>query len=245
MKAWFVLVNILSMIGAAVATAQQAFETDTLQTSAGDLKITFLGHGTLMLNFGGKIIHVDPYGDVADYKKLPKADLILITHEHKDHLDAKALGPIRKDKTVVVANPTSAKQVEGAMVMKNGDVKTVEGLKIEAVPAYNIVHKRDTGEPFHPKGIGNGYVITFGDKRVYIAGDTENIPELKDRKNIDIAFLPMNLPYTMTPEMVADAARAFGPKILYPYHFGETDTSKLVNLLKDTPGIEVRIRKMK
>ncbi|MCJ7640965.1 MAG: MBL fold metallo-hydrolase, partial [Desulfobacterales bacterium] len=169
MKILFVLANILSMIGAAVATAQQAFETDTLQTSAGDLKITFLGHGTLMLNFGGKIIHVDPYGDVADYTKLPKADLILITHEHRDHLDVKALGPIRKDKTVVVANPASAKQTEVAMVMKNGDVKTVEGFKIEAVPAYNIVHKRDTGEPFHPKGDGNGYVITFGDKRVYIA----------------------------------------------------------------------------
>jgi len=245
MKILFVLVNILSMIGAAVATAQQAFETDTLQTSAGDLKITFLGHGTLMLNFGGKIIHVDPYGDVADYTKLPKADLILITHEHRDHLDVKALGPIRKDKTVVVANPASAKQLEGVMVMKNGDVKTVEGLKIEAVPAYNIVHKRDSGEPFHPKGDGNGYVITFGDKRVYIAADTENIPEMKDRKNIDIAFLPMNLPYTMTPEMVADAAKAFNPKILYPYHFGETDTSKLVSLLKGSPGIEVRIRKMK
>jgi L-ascorbate metabolism protein UlaG (beta-lactamase superfamily) len=129
--------------------------------------------------------------------------------------------------------------------MNNGDVKTVEGLKIEAVPAYNIVHKRDTGQPFHPKGIGNGYIITFGGKRVYVAGDTENTPEMKSLKNIDIAFLPMNIPYTMTPEMVADAAKAFKPKILYPYHFGETDTSKLVSLLKETPEIEVRIRKMK
>ena len=129
--------------------------------------------------------------------------------------------------------------------MMNGDVKTVEGLKIEAVPAYNLVHKRDTGQPFHPKGTGNGYIITFGDKRVYVAGDTENTPEMKALKNIDIAFLPMNLPYTMTPEMVADAAKAFKPKILYPYHFGETDTSKVVSLLKDTPEVEVRIRKMK
>jgi len=127
----------------------------------------------------------------------------------------------------------------------NGDVKTVEGLKIEAVPAYNIVHKRDTGQPFHPKGVGNGYIITFGDKRAYVAGDTENIPEMKGLKNIDIAFLPMNLPYTMTPEMVADAAKAFKPKILYPYHFGETDTSKVVSLLKGIPEIEVRIRRMK
>lgn len=245
MKIFFMVFNLLLLILAMDALAQDKCETDVFKTSSGDLKITFLGHGTLMFAFGGKIIHVDPYSSVADYAKLPKADLVLITHEHRDHLDVKALGPIRKDKTVVVANPASAKQIEVAIVMKNGDVKTVEGLKIEAVPAYNIVHKRDTGEPFHPKGDGNGYVITFGDKRVYIAGDTENIPEMKERKNIDIAFLPMNLPYTMTPEMVADAAKAFGPKILYPYHFGETDTSKLMSLLKGSPGIEVRIRKMK
>jgi len=113
------------------------------------------------------------------------------------------------------------------------------------VPAYNIIHKRDTGQPFHPKGLGNGYIITFGDKRVYVAGDTENVLEMKGLKSIDIAFLPMNLPYTMTPEMVADAAKAFKPKILYPYHFGETDTSKVVSLLKGTPEIEVRIRNMK
>jgi len=113
------------------------------------------------------------------------------------------------------------------------------------VLAYNIVHKRDTGQPFHPKGVGNGYIITFGDKRVYVAGDTENVLEMKGLKSIDIAFLPMNLPYTMTPEMVADAAKAFKPKILYPYHFGETDTSKVVSLLKGTPEIEVRIRNMK
>jgi len=113
------------------------------------------------------------------------------------------------------------------------------------VLAYNIVHKRDTGQPFHPKGVGNGYIITFGDKRVYVAGDTENVPEMKGLKSIDIAFLPMNLPYTMTPEMVADAAKAFKPKILYPYHFGETDTSKVVSLLKGTPEIEVHIRNMK
>jgi L-ascorbate metabolism protein UlaG (beta-lactamase superfamily) len=246
MKMVWVAFNILSMVVVAVtAAAQEVFESDTFKTSAGDLKITFLGHGTLMLTFGGKIIHVDPYGSVADYGKLPKADLILITHEHQDHLDLKALGSIRTAKTIVVANPSAAKQLEGSVVMSNGDAKTIEGLKIEALPAYNIVHKRDTGQPFHPKGNGNGYVITFGDKRLYLAGDTENIPEMKELKNIDIAFLPMNLPYTMTPEMAADAVRMFNPKVLYPYHFGETDTSKIVSLLKATPGIEVRIRKMK
>jgi L-ascorbate metabolism protein UlaG (beta-lactamase superfamily) len=162
-----------------------------------------------------------------------------------DHLDLNALNAVRTEKTVVVLTETCAKQVQGGVVMVNGDVKTVEGLKIEAVPAYNLVHKRDTGQPFHPMGVGNGYIITFGDKRVYVAGDTENTSEMKALKKIDIAFLPMNLPYTMTPEMVADAAKAFKPKILYPYHFGETDTSKVVSLLKGTLEIEVRIRKMK
>lgn len=129
--------------------------------------------------------------------------------------------------------------------MKNGDVRTVGGLRIEAVPAYNIVNMRSEGVPFHPKGLGNGYVILFGNKRIYVAGDTENIPEMQQLKNIDVAFLPMNLPYTMTPEMVADAAKSFKPKILYPYHYGNTEPSKIVELLKDEAWIEVRIRKMK
>jgi L-ascorbate metabolism protein UlaG (beta-lactamase superfamily) len=244
MTSLFVAVNILLMVFVVSVAAQEKFEMDTFKTSAGELQITFIGRGTLMFNFGGKIMHVDPYSKMADYTKLPKADIILLTHEHVDHLDLKALIPIRTEKTLVVLNQNCAKQVEGGIVMNNGDVKSVGGLKIEAVPAYNIVHKRDTGQPFHPKGIGNGYVITFGDKRVYIAADTENIPEMKELKGIDIAFLPMNLPYTMTPEMVADAAKAFKPKILYPYHYGETDTSKLLGLLKDTKEIEVRIRKM-
>ncbi len=245
MKALFVTVNVLAIVLAVVATAQEKFETDTIKTYAGDLKITFIGHGTLMFTFGGKIIHVDPYSEMADYTKLPKADIILLTHEHGDHLDLKALNSVRTIKTLVILTKTCAKQVEGGIVMNNGDIKSIEGLKIEAVPAYNIVNKRNDGQPYHPKGAGNGYIITFGDKRVYVAGDTENIPEMKELTGIDIGFLPMNLPYTMTPEMVADAAKAFKPKILYPYHYGETDTSKLLDLLKSTKEIEVRIRKMK
>jgi L-ascorbate metabolism protein UlaG (beta-lactamase superfamily) len=232
------------MVIAVSVAAQESFETDTIKTSAGDLKITFIGHGSLMFTFLGKIIHVDPYSKVADYTKLAKADVILLTHEHLDHLDLKALNSVRTPKTLVVLTQTCARQVEGGMVMNNGDTKIIEGLKIEAVPAYNIIHKQD-GQPFHPKGIGNGYIITFGDKRVYVTGDTENIPEMKELKGIDIAFLPMNTPFTMTPEMVADAAKVLKPKILYPYHYGETDTSKLLDLLKDTKEIEVRIRKMK
>jgi L-ascorbate metabolism protein UlaG (beta-lactamase superfamily) len=229
---------------ASPAAAREPFETDTLKTSAGDLRITFIGHGSLMFAFDGKIVHVDPFGRLADYSQLPKADLVLITHEHRDHLDPGALANVRTESTTLVLSEACARQVEGGTIMKNGDVETVKGLTIEAVPAYNIVHRRENGHPFHPKGVGNGYVITFGDRRVYVAGDTENTPEMKALQKIDCAFLPMNLPYTMTPEMVADAARAFQPKILYPYHYGKTDTSELVELLKDHEGIEVRVHKM-
>ena len=238
------LLVLFIFAGTFSAAAQPRFESDTIPTAAGDLKITFLGHGSLMFEFDGKVIHVDPYSKVADYTALPKADLILITHEHRDHLDMKALEPIRTGKTRIVLTELCAKQLPGGTVMKNGDEQKILGLQIHAVPAYNLVHKRDNGEPFHPKGNGNGYIVTFGDKRVYIAGDTEDIPEMSALKKIDVAFLPMNLPYTMTPEMAARAAKSFKPKILYPYHFGETDTQKLIDLLKDEPEIEVRIRRM-
>ena len=227
------------------AAAEEPYETDIIKTSADDLKITFIGHGTLMFTFGTKIIHVDPFTKVADYAKFPKADVILITHDHHDHLDLKAVELVRTEKTKVVLTEACSKQIKNGIIMKNGDVQTVNGLKIDAIPAYNLVHKRDNGQPFHQKGVGNGYIITFGDKRVYVAGDTENTPEMKSLREIDCAFLPMNLPYTMTPEMVADAAKAFRPKILYPYHFGDTDTSKLLKLLQDQKEIEVRIRNMK
>ena len=227
------------------AVAKEPYETDIIKTSADDLKITFIGHGTLMFTFGTKIIHVDPFTKVADYANFPKADVVLITHDHYDHLDLKALELVRTEKTKVVLTEACSKQVKNGIIMKNGGVQTVNGLKIEAIPAYNLVHKRDNGQPFHREGIGNGYIITFGDKRVYVAGDTENIPEMKSLREIDCAFLPMNLPYTMTPEMVADAVKAFQPKILYPYHFGDTDTSKLLKLLQDQKEIEVRIRNMK
>jgi gluconolactonase len=226
------------------SSAESKFEQDVIKTSAGDLKITFIEHATLMLTFGGKTIHVDPVSAEADYTDMPKADIILVTHEHGDHFDPAVIETLCKEGTQIVLTKACAEKVEG-IVMANGDVKTVEDLKIEAVPAYNIVHERSAGNPFHPKGRGNGYIITFGDKRVYIAGDTENTPEMKQLKNINIAFLPMNLPYTMTPEMVADAARAFKPKILYPYHYGQTDPNKLVELLKNEKGIEVRIRKLR
>lgn len=241
----FFLIPVFVGLMAFDAAAQGNFQTDILKTSQGDLEITFIGHGSLMFTFNGKVIHVDPFSKLAEYSKLPKADMLLITHEHRDHLDLKAMEAVRTDKTVLVLTKTCASRLKGGIIMENGDTENVGGLKIEAVPAYNLVHMRSEGVPFHPKGIGNGYVITFGDKRVYVAGDTENIPEMKKLERIDCAFLPMNLPYTMNPEMVADAAKAFKPKILYPYHYGDTDTSKLEQLMKDTQDVEIRIRMMK
>jgi L-ascorbate metabolism protein UlaG (beta-lactamase superfamily) len=235
----------LFIICAASIFAQGSFEKDVIKTSAGILEITFIGHGSLMLKFGGKIIHIDPFSKIADYAKMQKADAIFLTHDHFDHLDPDAIKNVRKKHTIIILTQKCAEKIEGGIIMKNGDIRKVMGIKVEAVPAYNLVHKRDNGEVFHPKGIGNGYILTFGNKRVYIAGDTENTPEMKALSNIDYAFLPMNLPYTMTPEMVADAVLAFKPKALYPYHYGETDTSKIIGLLKNNPEIKVVIRKMK
>lgn len=238
------LTTLIFLFAVSSSIYAQEHEEDIFKTSKGDLKITFIGHGTLMFTYEGKVIHVDPYSRVGDYSNLPKANIILITHEHGDHLDTNALKLIRTENTDLICTEKCVEKIDGGIVMKNGDSRSIQDLKIEAVPAYNIKNMRSPGVPYHPKGSGNGYIITFADKRVYVAGDTENTPEMKALKDIDIAFLPMNLPYTMTPEMVADAAEAFAPKVLYPYHYGRTDTSKLVELLKEFDKIEVRIRKM-
>jgi L-ascorbate metabolism protein UlaG (beta-lactamase superfamily) len=222
----------------------QGFETDVVQTSAGDLGITFLGHGSLMFTFAEKVIHVDPFSRVADYSTLPKANLILITHEHQDHLDIAALEAVRTDETAILLTELCDQKIDGGTVMRNGDISVVQGISIEAVPAYNLIHTRESGDPFHPCGYGNGYILSIGETRIYVAGDSENTPEMMSLSDIDIAFLPMNLPYTMTPEMVAEAARAMKPSILYPYHFGSTDTSLLIDLLRNQRETEVRIRNM-
>jgi L-ascorbate metabolism protein UlaG (beta-lactamase superfamily) len=199
-----------------------------------------------------RVIHIDPYSKLADYSLLPKADLVLLTHAHGDHLDPEALKLTVTPKTVVIGpdvcadHPKLTEQLKGRGFLRihNKEELEIMGIRLKAVPAYNIVHMRKKNVPFHPKGQGNGYILVFSEKKVYIAGDTEDIPEMKNLEAVNIAFLPMNLPYTMTPEMTAAAALSFRPDILYPYHFGETDTEKIKTLLKDS-GIDVRIRKMK
>lgn len=221
------------------------YEKDVLKSAAGDLVVTFIGHGSLMFEFNDQVIQVDPWSKLADYATLPKADLVLITHHHQDHLDPVALEQTRKPATKVLITELCRDKAPDGIVMKNGEARTVNGIGVMALPAYNLVHKRDNGEPYHPKDEGNGYLLTFSSTRIYIAGDTENIPEMRDLEDIDYAFLPMNLPYTMTPAMVAEAVRNFRPKVLYPYHYGETEPKILLDELRDFPGVEIRIRRMK
>lgn len=207
---------------------------DVYKTFNNALNVTLVGHGSLMFEYEGKIIHVDPYSKVADYTKLPKADLILITHEHYDHLDPDAISAIRKDNTQFIVSKVCNEILGYGSVIENGEKTSFENIVIEAVPAYNIVNKRPDGEYYHPKGRGNGYILTFGDFKVYVAGDTENIPEMDCLKGIiDIAFMPKNLPYTMTDEMFADAALKVVPKYLYPYHMNEFNKEKITSLINN------------
>ena len=225
-----------------IMNAQTTVQTDTFSTKKGTLQISFIGHGSLMLNYHGTIIHIDPWSKLTDYSKLPKADIILITHHHFDHLDSAAIAQISKTGTSLIVTHDVFDILKKGIIMKNGDKKAVKSVGIEAVPAYNTTADRDK---YHPKGRDNGYILTLGGKRVYIAGDTEDTPEMDTLKNIDIAFLPMNQPYTMLPEQVAAATNHFNPKVLYPYHYGETDVQLLQKLLAGNKTTELRIRAMK
>ncbi len=232
----FILASVMQTAG-----GEKAIEKDVIATAGGNLTISFIGHGSLMFEVNGKVIHIDPWGRLADYSKLPKADIVLLTHHHQDHLDTDALAKISSGETRLIETKDVHDILKKGRVMKNGDTLTLDGINIESVPAYNTTKGH---EQYHPKGRDNGYVLTIGGKRIYIAGDTEDIPEMASLKNIDIAFLPMNQPYTMTPEQVADAVGKFHPKILYPYHTGDTDVSRLKKLLSKDKALDLRIRPM-
>ena len=235
---------VLPVAFGAVAPNRQA---DVVETSKGPLKITPLYHGSVMLEFGGKIIHVDPWGQ-ADYSGLPQADLIVITHTHADHMDAALLKTLRKEGTILVGPPAVTDTLNGTVgdtdAISNGEKKTFMGIEIEAVPMYNLKLGSGPGKPYHHKGIGNGYVLAFGDTRVYFSGDTECVPEMKALKNITIAFVAMNPPRTMPPAEAAACVAAFQPKIVYPYHYRGQKTQEFADALKSSPGIEVRLRKL-
>lgn len=223
---------------------------DTYGEGENKLYVTLVGHGSLMFEYKGKIIHVDPYSNVADYSKLPKADLILLTHEHGDHLDQSAINELKTTGTQFIMSRSCNDILKYGEVINNGEYTHFEDIYITAIPAYNIVHKKPDGEAYHPKGRGNGYLLRFGDLSVYVAGDTENIPEMdslkgtiKERGQIDIAFMPKNLPYTMTDEMFIDAAKKVMPEHLYPYHMSEFDNDIISKALEGT-NIKLEVRPM-
>jgi len=213
---------------------------DTFKTRAGEVKLTPIRHASLMLEAGGTVIHVDPWHE-GNYDGLPPADIILITDIHGDHLDAPAIAKVKKPGTIIIAPAAVAKTVPEATVLNNGEKKTIGKFTIEAVPMYNMTRGPSAGKLYHDKGRGNGYIVTYGGDRFYIAGDTEGTPEMRGLKNIDVAFVPMNLPYTMTPQEAADAVKAFHPKVVYPYHYRESDTKQFAEDLKGS-GIDVRLR---
>jgi L-ascorbate metabolism protein UlaG (beta-lactamase superfamily) len=221
------------------ALAAGGRDVQTFRTAKGDVKITPIYHAALLIQAGGKNIYVDP-AKPADISGLPPADLILLTDIHGDHLDTNLIAKASKPGTQIIAPPAVVKTVTTAMPLSNGETKEWEGWKIEAVPMYNIKRGPAEGKLFHDKGRGNGYVLTYGGKRFYISGDTEAIPEMAALKNIDVAFVCMNLPYTMPPEEAAEAVKSFHPKIVIPYHYGQSDLNVFKKGLEGT-GIEVRI----
>lgn len=223
---------------------QVALERDTFKTGQGrQVVISFIGHGTLMLDVDGYIIHVDPVSMFgADYTRLPKADLLLVGHKHSDHYDSTAIAAIQTANTLFVSNQAVAKQNGKSTPMTIGESKKVgKGIILTATAAYNYSEGKTN---FHPKERDIGFLLDIDDLRIYIANDTEDIPEMAQLKGVDIAFLPVNQPYTMTVEQAIHATDMIRPSILYPYHYGETDLTPLVEHFKDDKTTEVRIRQM-
>jgi len=219
--------------------AHAATQTQVFSTSAGPVKITPLNHASTLIEAGGKTIYLDPAKPV-NFSEHPKADLILITDIHGDHMDADAIKEISKAGTDILAPPAVVQTVTSAKPIANGETKTWQGWSIEAVPAYNLKRGPAPGKLFHDKGRGNGYVLTYGGKRFYFSGDTEGVPEMRALKNIDVAFVCMKLPYTMPPDEAADAVQAFHPQIVIPYHYRGSDLTVFQKGLEGT-GIEVRV----
>lgn len=219
----------------------QALTGDHIATNNGDLIVREIGHASLILGWNGHNIYVDPVGNTLS--DLPPPELILITDIHGDHLDVDTLQAIVQSNTTIVAPTAVVEQLPASLrdrttALANGEQKTMMGINIEAIPMYNTTEERSS---YHTKGRGNGYVVTLGGRRVYISGDTEDIPEMRALQDIDVAFICFNLPYTMTEEQAASAVREFQPDIVYPYHYRGSDPDKFASLVGASNDIEVRI----
>lgn len=231
---------------ALAVAAAAATQADTVPATGGDIQITPIMRASVQIEYAGKVIQVDPVGKSGIAKK--PVDLILVTDTHDDNLDPNEIAKIRKPGGSVVmpaavAKEAGAKIPAPTIIMANGETKTVANISIEAVPMYNVRRGPQSGGVYHTKGRGNGYIITLGGKRLYFAGDTECTPEMKAIRNIEVAFVPMNMPFTMTPAEAADCVKAIEPKIVYPYHYEgqKNDEAFFRAFLKGTQ-IEARVQ---
>lgn len=243
-----IIAMLLTLVGSLAATAQ----VDAFTTSKGILEITPVYHGSFYMKWNNLVILVDPYGGADRYQAIGEADLILITDIHGDHMDSSTLVKLDLRKATIVAPVAVQKRLQQFLspntkitVVSNGESVESAGVNITAVPMYNLPY---TPGVRHPKGRGNGYVLQLGDKRLYVSGDTEDIPEMRSLQKIDIAFLCMNKPYTMDIKQAASATLAFKPTVVYPFHFREpggfADIQEFSRLVKaGNQEIDVRIRK--
>ena len=220
--------------------AQPQRPVDEFETSADTVRITPIHHASMMIQGGDAVIHVDPWSQ-GNYDGLPQADLILITDIHGDHLDAAMVRKLSKPATVIIAPYAVSEKIDNVKTIKNGESIIWKDWRVQSVPMYNLTRGPAPGKLYHDKGRGSGYILHYGGKQFYLAGDTEAIPEMRALKNIDVAFIPMNLPYTMPPEEAAAAVRAFHPKVVYPYHYRGSDPAAFQKALEGS-GIDVRLR---
>jgi L-ascorbate metabolism protein UlaG (beta-lactamase superfamily) len=241
MRVWFGVAALVAGLSATIAA-------DTIPAKGGNIEITPMTHAHVQVEFGGKVIHVDPTM-MSNVKAGKPADTIIITDIHGDHMDQKAIDALKKATTIVVAPQAVAGKLTGvkAEVIANGQTRTIDGVQIQAVAGYNLQRGPKPGTFFHEKGRANAYVLTLGGQRIFFSGDTECVPEIKALTNIDVAFVTMNLPYTMPPEEAAECVKAFKPRIVYAYHYrGMGEPTPEQNLqafraaMKGTAGIEVR-----
>ena len=239
-----ILLALATACSQKVSDNADVYEVDTFTTVSGKpVKIHALVHSSMRIEFDGIEIEIDPVSKLGeksiDYTSMPKADFIFITHEHFDHLDTVAIRQLTSEKTQLITNQRCAEMLGYGTVMANGDIlQLADDITVEAVPAYNT---SEGHQDFHPKGRDNGFILTLDGLKIYIAGDTEDIPEMADINDIDIAFLPCNQPYTMTVEQLLNVARIIKPKVLFPYHFGQTEVTGIPSQL-EADGIDVRIR---
>jgi len=239
MRLWIGVLGLVIGLGAGMAA-------DTIPATGGNIELTPMAHAHVQIEFGGKVIHIDP-SNLANFGAAKPADIVLVTDIHGDHMDPPSIDRLRKATTQYVAPQALADKFPGTTtIIANGETKTVDGISIQAVAAYNLTRGPAAGQLYHTKGRGNAYLLTLGGKRILFTGDTECTPEIKALTKIDVAFVTMNLPFTMSPGEAADCVKAFKPKVVYPYHYrqqglepADKNQQDFMAAMKGAVGIEV------